>query len=191
MIADSISQSTDGAHTVKPCINLREHFGWRYQITYDLAYFAEHGPQPRVDDPWLQVLVCRYGEIFPVGDNRLAASAGLLYQLNQNNLTMIGITFVFWWYGNVVDNTFVVRDDEGHRAFTVKTSHYLMCVAFQNLNNGTFSPTSTINTGHMGDDAITMDKSTHFTGRQKQVVTIIIGNQETKSIGVCHHISPW
>jgi hypothetical protein len=74
MSADPI-QSTDGPPAVKAeVVNLREHFGDRYQIGYDPAYYAEHGEHPRFDDPWLQVICCEHGQIYPQGGERLVAS---------------------------------------------------------------------------------------------------------------------
>lgn len=56
------------------CIDLAERFGRRYRVEYEESYFAEYGPRAQVDDPWLKVLACRYGEIVPWGGDTLAAS---------------------------------------------------------------------------------------------------------------------
>jgi len=50
------------------CINLRERFGRRYRIA------IEEGHRRRNPDPWSLLIVCRYGEIYPFGGDRLAAS---------------------------------------------------------------------------------------------------------------------
>ena len=55
-------------------LNLRVRFGRRYKVRHEESYHAEHGASARVDEPWLLVLLCRYGEIFPWGGDRLAAS---------------------------------------------------------------------------------------------------------------------
>jgi hypothetical protein len=49
------------------CINLRERFG-HYRIEYDPAH---HG---RSDDPWLQIIPCRYGHIYPYGGDKLGVA---------------------------------------------------------------------------------------------------------------------
>lgn len=56
-----------------PCHNLRQLFGDRFQIEYDEAYYAEHGPNARADDPWLQIIPCRNGHICPWGRGTIAA----------------------------------------------------------------------------------------------------------------------
>jgi len=45
--------------------NLRELFGRRYRIEYDPAHAG------RKDDPWLQVIPCRRGHIYPHGGDLL------------------------------------------------------------------------------------------------------------------------
>ncbi len=59
--------------SVKP-INLKQRFGRRYKIEYDPAYYAEYGKRARIEDPWLQIIPCHHGEIFPFGGDLLAAS---------------------------------------------------------------------------------------------------------------------
>ena len=56
------------------CINLKERFGGRFRVAYEESYFAERGDGARADDPWLMIVPCRYGHIFPHGGNLLAAS---------------------------------------------------------------------------------------------------------------------
>jgi hypothetical protein len=48
------------------CINLRERFP-KYQIEYDPAH-------KRGDDPWMQVIPCHYGHIYPQGGELLAVA---------------------------------------------------------------------------------------------------------------------
>ena len=56
-----------------PCINLREQFGRRYKVQYEESYYAEHGPNAWVEDPWLMIIPCRNGHICPWGETTLAA----------------------------------------------------------------------------------------------------------------------
>lgn len=55
------------------CINLKEHFGKRFRIRYEESYYVNRTRDTLVD-PWLMVLLCRYGHVFPHGGNLLAAS---------------------------------------------------------------------------------------------------------------------
>ena len=71
-----------------PCINLRTQYGKRYRVVYEESYYAQYGPNARVEDPWLMILSCKFGHIFAHGGNMLAASvdghpnvAGLLRRL--------------------------------------------------------------------------------------------------------------
>jgi hypothetical protein len=70
------------------CINLREQFGRRFRVEYEESFSAEHGQGGRTQEPWLMVILCRYGHIYPHGGNLLAASidghpnvAGILRRL--------------------------------------------------------------------------------------------------------------
>jgi len=56
------------------CVNLRERYGRRYRVTYEPSYHPEHGPNARIHDPWLMIVPCRFGHIFPHGGSTLAAS---------------------------------------------------------------------------------------------------------------------
>lgn len=55
------------------CINLEERFGQRFKVVYEESYYTERTMNSLVD-PWLMVIPCRYGHIFPHGGNTLAAS---------------------------------------------------------------------------------------------------------------------
>ena len=65
--------SRDSSNSVK-LINLRELFGRRYQIGYDPSYAHEQSDWRKCEEPWLQVVLCHHGEIYPWGDDRLAAT---------------------------------------------------------------------------------------------------------------------
>jgi hypothetical protein len=68
------SELLQGAFDVAESINLRERFGKRYKVTYEESYQAQHGPRAWVDDPWLMIIPCRHGHIFPWGGDKLTAS---------------------------------------------------------------------------------------------------------------------
>ncbi len=56
------------------CINLKERFGRRFKVGNEESYRADRGHGARAADPWLMVVPCYYGHIFPHGGNLLAAS---------------------------------------------------------------------------------------------------------------------
>jgi hypothetical protein len=56
------------------CINLKERFGQRCRVLYEESRTAEHGSRSHVADPWLLVIPCRHGHIYPHGGDQLAAS---------------------------------------------------------------------------------------------------------------------
>ena len=56
------------------CIDLKARFGARYRITHDQAHAAEYGENSRVYDPWLAMIPCRHGHVYPHGGELLAAS---------------------------------------------------------------------------------------------------------------------
>ena len=55
------------------CVNLEERFGRRFKVEYEESYYAEYGPNARVEDPWLMIIPCQHGHICPWGDSLLAA----------------------------------------------------------------------------------------------------------------------
>jgi hypothetical protein len=59
---------------MKKCTNLKAIFGHRHRVAYEESYRADRGDGARATDPWLQIIPCRYGHIFPHGGNLLAAS---------------------------------------------------------------------------------------------------------------------
>ena len=55
------------------CINLQERFGRQYSVICGESYRA-HGPDARRRDPWLTIIPCRFGHLYPFGGEFLAAS---------------------------------------------------------------------------------------------------------------------
>ncbi len=56
------------------CINLQERFGRQYKVVYEESYYAQYGPNARIADPWLTIVPCERGHIFPWAGDKLAAS---------------------------------------------------------------------------------------------------------------------
>ena len=66
------------------CINLRDRFGDRYQLTYDPAYFGHV-------DPWYMQIPCRDGgTIFPHGGDLLAYEFTSKSSRRLNRLIALG-----------------------------------------------------------------------------------------------------
>ncbi len=55
------------------CVNLKKQFGRRFKVEYEESYYTERTKQT-IEDPWLMIVPCRYGHIFPHGGSLLAAS---------------------------------------------------------------------------------------------------------------------
>ena len=56
------------------CINLKDHFGDRHPVRYEESYFADRGDGARAEDPWLMIIPCRHGHLYPHGGDLLAVS---------------------------------------------------------------------------------------------------------------------
>jgi hypothetical protein len=56
------------------CIDLRAAFGQQFRIGRDEAYQADYGERARLDDPWLCIIPCQHGHVFPYGGTTLGAS---------------------------------------------------------------------------------------------------------------------
>ena len=54
------------------CIDLKATFGRRYRVGYEESYYADRGAGARLPDPWLMIMPCRYGHIYPHGGETLA-----------------------------------------------------------------------------------------------------------------------
>ena len=59
---------------MKTCIDLKDLFGDRYQVVYEESYEAERGRSARGHEPWLLMIPCKFGHIYPQGGELLAAS---------------------------------------------------------------------------------------------------------------------
>jgi hypothetical protein len=56
------------------CVNLKDRYGDVYKVVYEESYYVECGPNARVVDPWLMVVICKHGEIYPWSESELVAS---------------------------------------------------------------------------------------------------------------------
>lgn len=56
------------------CINLKETFGGKYRISYDEAAGSEPGGR---SDPWLMLIPCQRGHIYPHGGSLLAVATSV------------------------------------------------------------------------------------------------------------------
>ena len=70
--------TTSSNSTISPClrqpVDLAEQFGNRYRIEREESYHAQYGPNARINDPWLKIIPCQRGHIYPHGGDVLAAS---------------------------------------------------------------------------------------------------------------------
>ena len=57
------------------CIDLKELVGHQWKVGYEESYEAERGQRGRADDPWLRIVPCDFGRLFPWGGQLLAASS--------------------------------------------------------------------------------------------------------------------
>lgn len=51
------------------CIDLKDKYGHKYRVEHDESYRAERGR-----DPWLLIIPCRHGHIYPYGGDLLGAA---------------------------------------------------------------------------------------------------------------------
>ena len=96
---------------METCINLKDRFGDRYRVVYEKSYFAEHGQTARVDDPWLQVLLCKHGHIYLHGRDELAASTNTRGGIARK-LAVLNCTTVVQDGSDGINATFHIRDFE-------------------------------------------------------------------------------
>ena len=58
----------------KKCVNLKRRFGDLYRVEFEESYVADHGDGARVENPWLTIIPCQRGHIYPHSHNQLGAS---------------------------------------------------------------------------------------------------------------------
>lgn len=73
------------------CIDISK-FGYAYAVERDPAYKAEYGHKACVHDPWLLLIPCRHGHIYPHGGSRLAISLDPGHDRLKMRLLAIGCT---------------------------------------------------------------------------------------------------
>ena len=93
------------------CINLRERFGDVYKVELEESYHADRGENARTEDPWLQVLLCQHGHIYPHGRDVLAASTNTRGGIARK-LAALDCTTVVQDGSDGINATFHVRDFE-------------------------------------------------------------------------------
>lgn len=81
-----------------PCVDLAERFGRRFRVEYEESYAAQYGRDARVYDPWLQIIPCRAGQIYPWGESTLAASTDKAGPIARKLAALPGTTL--WQDGN-------------------------------------------------------------------------------------------
>ena len=60
-------------HPICQCVDLRQTFPGQYRFEWDEAYWIERPEYRAVEAPWLQIIPCKFGKIFPWGRRNLAA----------------------------------------------------------------------------------------------------------------------
>jgi hypothetical protein len=55
------------------CINLKNLAGDPYKVAYEESYYTERS-RHTVEDPWLMMILCQHGHIYPQGGELLAVS---------------------------------------------------------------------------------------------------------------------
>ena len=65
--------TSDGSGGRATCINLKQHFGGRYRVQYEESYYVERPEFRAVGGPWLTMIPCQNGHIFPWGGSTVAA----------------------------------------------------------------------------------------------------------------------
>jgi hypothetical protein len=76
------------------CIDLKKRFGDRYQVTYEESYAAQHGKRAHKPGPWLMIIPCRNGHIYPQGGDLLAASTNHRSRVATRLIELPGVTVV-------------------------------------------------------------------------------------------------
>ena len=91
------------------CINLKERFGDRHPVRYEESYYADHGEGARAEDPWLMIIPCRHGHLYPHGRKLLGVSTNTK-GLTTTKIRELACTTVVQDSDEGVNTTFHVDD---------------------------------------------------------------------------------
>jgi len=93
------------------CIDLKRHFGDQYRVEFEDSYYADHGERARTEDPWLMVVLCQNGHIYPHSHSQLGASTDRCGK-TANQLKRLACTTVTQDGSDGVNVIFEVTDFE-------------------------------------------------------------------------------
>ena len=96
-------------HPICQCVDLRQTFSGQYRFEWDEAYNVERPEFRAIEAPWLTIIPCKFGKIFPWGRRLLAAycPAG---GAKRNELLRLDCVKVAQGGGSEVVVTFDVAD---------------------------------------------------------------------------------
>ncbi len=92
-------------------MDLKKRFGGRYRVVYEESYHSDRGENARTEDPWLMVIPCQRGHIYPHGQDVLAASTNTRGGIARK-LAALDCTTVVQEGSDGINATFHVRDFE-------------------------------------------------------------------------------
>ena len=92
------------------CIDLAGRYGDRYRVKYEESYWAERRIKGR-HEPWLLILLCQHGHIYPHGGDMLAAATDKRGGVAKK-LAELGCTTVVQDGADGINATFHVDDFE-------------------------------------------------------------------------------
>ena len=93
------------------CIDLKCHFSDQYRVEFEESYYADHGERARTEDPWLMVVLCQHGHIYPHSHSQLGASTDRCGK-TSNRLKRLACTTVAQDGSDGVNVIFEVSDFE-------------------------------------------------------------------------------
>ena len=88
--------------------------------------------------------------------NGLAVTGRLLNQFKRDDLAMLRLSLVLGWHQNILTETLVVRHDKRHPALDKQPANNGLVGPFQDLDDGTFTPATSIDAANTGHGAITV-----------------------------------
>ena len=91
------------------CVNLKERFGDHYKVGYEECYYADHGDGARGEEPWLMIIPCKHGHLYPHGGDLLGVSTNTMGPIT-NKIRELACTTVVQDSDEGVSATFHVND---------------------------------------------------------------------------------
>jgi len=119
---------------------------------------------------------------FQYDPDGLGPLVGLLHNLGDHDLAMLGAIEILRPHYDVLVQALVVRHHETQASFHVNASHHFVIGPLQHLHHRSFPTAALIDTDHSYHRPVTMQQLAHLPGGKKKILSSFVRFEETEPI---------